>query len=168
MLFDDGGKLALVNKTKRRKLVAALSELDGEDTRAVFSWGGREPSDNRHDTGLLMVQVIGRNPYGVTDWDFHTLIDFSWQGEEVFSKHYRRLSSMQEFIAGNDNGNTFNPETSYIVPREKPGRPRRELSDDERGRIESMRRAGYSINAIAAELHISNRRVIDCCRDMTS
>ena len=58
----------------------------------------------------------------------------------------------------------YDPEKQYVVSRDKVGRPRRVLSDAEQADISRLREQGMSINAIAKELGINNRRVMEYCR----
>ena len=59
----------------------------------------------------------------------------------------------------------FAPSATALQPSEKPfagwrgGRPRRVLSDEEKAQIAAARADGKTIDAIAAEMHISNRVV---------
>ena len=62
-------------------------------------------------------------------------------------------------------GKVYDPEKQYVVNREKVGRPRRVLSDEEQANIRRLRGQGMSINAIAKELGINNRRVMEYCKN---
>lgn len=157
MMLEDGGKLELVNQSRRKKLLAAMKERDGEDARAFIRWTEHnEPKTNREDKGAVMVQLVCRNRYTPTRFDFWTFVDVIADGEETLTHFYQRLADVQEFAV--------NPKEAYIVPRKKTGRPRRELTAEERGRLDALRQAGLSINAIAKELHISNRLVMGYCQ----
>ena len=63
------------------------------------------------------------------------------------------------------NGKAYDPEKQYVVDRDKVGRPRRVLSDEEQANISRLRGQGMSINAIAKELSINNRRVMEYCKN---
>ncbi|WP_303814164.1 hypothetical protein [Selenomonas ruminantium] len=60
----------------------------------------------------------------------------------------------------------YNPQKQYLVDREKIGRPRRILKEEEKKAIEALRKSGKSINDIAKELRLSNRLVMEYCRQM--
>jgi len=60
----------------------------------------------------------------------------------------------------------YNPQKQYLVDREKIGRPRRILKEEEKKAIEALRKSGKSINDIAKELRLSNRLVMEFCRQM--
>ena len=60
----------------------------------------------------------------------------------------------------------YNPQKQYLVSRERIGRPRRILKEEEKKAIETLRKSGKSINDIAKELRLSNRLVMEYCRQM--
>ena len=47
-----------------------------------------------------------------------------------------------------------------VIDKSKVGRPRRELTEDERQQIKARREAGESVNEIAKKMHIGTRRVM--------
>ncbi|MBR0284610.1 MAG: hypothetical protein IJQ78_05300 [Selenomonadaceae bacterium] len=50
----------------------------------------------------------------------------------------------------------------YIkIDKRKVGRPRRELTEEERGEIKARRKAGDTINQISRAMHLGTRRVMD-------
>ena len=48
-----------------------------------------------------------------------------------------------------------------LIDKSKVGRPRRELTDDERQQVTARREAGETINQIAAALHMGTRKVME-------
>lgn len=59
------------------------------------------------------------------------------------------------------------PDGYIFISKEKVGRKRLALTDEERQRIHDMRESGMSINGIAAEMRISNRRVMQCVKELS-
>lgn len=58
------------------------------------------------------------------------------------------------------------PGAGYIViDKTKVGRPRRELTEEERQQVKARREAGETINQIAAALHMGTRRVSEALRE---
>ena len=52
------------------------------------------------------------------------------------------------------------PDGFILIDKKKVGRKKLALTDEERQRIHAMRESGMGINRIAAEMRISNRRVM--------
>lgn len=64
-------------------------------------------------------------------------------------------------------GGTEPDRTDYIlIDKSKLGRKKRELTDAERKQIQTMRELNMSINRIAGLMKISNRKVMQCVKEL--
>ena len=156
-------------KTNREKLFRA-KKPDAE----YYLIGGDRPKNNRQDFGHLVILEVRDNGKG------RILTDLPADKREKCQEVFRELSidigileealgfvekRQQKKEAEASAGKTaYDPEKQYVVSRDKVGRPRRVLSDAEQADISRLREQGMSINAIAKELGINNRRVMEYCR----
>lgn len=58
----------------------------------------------------------------------------------------------------------FDPDRYLVMDKKKMGRPRRQLTDQEKDKILAMRAEGLSINAIAKEMRVNNKVIMKFCR----
>ncbi len=99
--------------------------------------------------------------------EFRESISFlKWKAIE--NKDYKiaviESNSDNIITVNNKSAHTYDPATEYVVKREKAGRPRKPLTEEQKNEIRSMREEGLSINEIAKKLNISNRRVINAIK----
>ena len=105
----------------------------------------------REDTGTVILFMITKSKYTERNSDFFVLMDtIDKVGTETFKHSSHRLEQLKDFLG--------------IEPPKKGGRPRRILTDEEKERIRELREQGRGYNAIAKELKVSNRIVIECCK----
>ena len=157
-------------KSNRKKLFEARRS----DAR-YYLIGGEYPKDNRHDTDRLIILEI------TDDYKASLLIDTPGYkpGKHIYldrqAESLRRMKINLEALQmalGFDLGYgeampEYDPKTHYVVSREKPGRPRRVLTDEERQRILSMRAQGLSVNEIARTVKVSNRLVMAALKEVS-
>ena len=79
-------------------------------------------------------------------------------GEEPQAKQYTAQDNHTQGTA------TYNPEIEYVVSREKTGRPRATLTEEEKAQIKAWRQDKRGYNRIAADLRRSNRLVMAYCK----
>lgn len=157
-MIDEERLLPRLNKSKRKELFAFLKEHDREDSRIIHA--GELPKHNRADGGMIVLIMAGQNIHTEHYKDFWVLIDtLDSDGQETFQKIYKRQSVILELLGAG--GTRYNPVTHYVLAREAEGRgrPRRELTQQEKASIDEMRQNGAGLNRIAKELHIGARRV---------
>lgn len=58
------------------------------------------------------------------------------------------------------------PDGFILIDKKRVGRKKLALTDEERQRIHAMRESGMGINRIAAVMRISNRRVMQCVKEL--
>ncbi len=155
-------------KSNRKKLFEARRS----DAR-YYLIGGEYPKDNRHDTDRLIILEI------TDDYKARLLIDTPGYkpGKHIYlDRQAESLRIMKinlealQMALGFDLGQgedmpEYDPKTHYVVSREKPGRPRRVLSDEEKQWIRSLRLQGMSINEIAKTVRIRNRLVMEVVKE---
>ena len=157
-MIDSEGVLPRLNRSKRKKLFSFLKEHDKGDCRVIPA--SEIPTSNRADNGAVALMMAGQNIYHEEYMDFWVLIDtLDSDGQETFQKIYKRQSVILELLGAG--GTRYNPDTQYVLAREAEGRgrPRRELTQQEKDSIDDMRRQGAGLNRIAKELHIGARKV---------
>ena len=154
-----------IKQSRRKQLVSFLKEHGGKKTRLISM--SELPSSKSDDKGLLCLLLVNQNIYNPDYEDFWVLLDDSSDGKEVFQSFYKRKTKIIDFIGcENSNYNTFDPDKQYVVTREKVGRPRRVLNDEEKSAIRQLREQGMGINKIAKDLQINNRLVMVYCREL--
>ena len=176
-MVDEYGILEKINKSKRKKLMAFLKEHDRYEAdfeARIMPAGSRDdlPESNRKDKGTIILFFYAQNLYNAEYKDFYTLVDTLVDGEEKLIKAYKRLPALLEFIgveAEQDEqekqlGQTYDPTKQYIVSREKAGRPKHIITEEEAQQIRALRADGLSINAISKQMRISNRQIMAFCR----
>ena len=66
-----------------------------------------------------------------------------------------------------EHGSTEPDTKDYVlIDKSKLGRKKRELTDAERQQIQTMREMNMSINKIAAQMKISNRKIMQCVKEL--
>ena len=145
-----------INKSKRRELVDFVTKERRRENVPEYEiqvmplwWVERSPKEKRHDNGEIKAFV--RIKDGVVFLIFDNLTD----GVEDF--HNTRIDAdIIDFIGvAQQPAPTKKDGTPFKGFR--GGRKPKELTDEEQAQIREMRDAGHNINAIARELHISNR-----------
>lgn len=162
---------ASINKRKRKKLVDFIKRerLDLRmpehevEVMPLCGWyaGAESLAERRKDSGEIKAFIRMKD---VVFMIFDKLED----GAEDFS----RLAFDQtlfEFLGESLAAAAVTPQPTQTQPTQilkkdgtpfagfRGGRKRKELSDEEKARIREMREEGKNVNAIARELHISNR-----------
>ncbi len=164
-----------VNQSRREKLMKFLKEHNFEAKLAALS---EFPDKKQDDKGLIFLLLINRNIYNPEKTDFWVLVDIvelvkdertgKLEAKETFRKYWHYKEDIVEFLGcENNNGNRFDPKKQYVVNRDKVGRPRRVLTDEEKATIRNLREQGMSINKIAQQLRIKNRLVMEFCRELS-
>lgn len=142
-----------INQRKRKELVDHIkkertNKLPEHKIEVMPLTGWFEGTKSKSDDGLIRAIVKIKDVV-------HIIYDNLTNGVEDF--HYTIIDeNIIEFIGA----------TAQTAPTKKDGTPfagwnggrrKRELTDEEKARISEMREEGRNINAIAKELHISNR-----------
>lgn len=150
---------AAINKSKRHKLVEHIrrertdKRLPERDIQVMPLYGWEEDTKPRRDDGVIraivkildVVLIISDNIKDGAEDYYYALVD-----EDIV-----------DFIGA------AQTQTAPIKKDGTPflgwngGRKRKVLTDDEMARIRDLRKAGHNINAIARELHISNRVIAE-------
>lgn len=157
-------------KTNREKLFSAR-----KDFAEYYLIGGERPKNKRQDNGKLVILEVREDGKGRILTDLPA--DRKEKFYESFSEVAIDVSILREALgfvykrqqkkeATAPAGKAYDPEKQYVVDRDKVGRPRRILSDAEQADISRLRGQGMSINAIAKELGINNRRVMEYCKNL--
>ena len=151
---------ASINKSKRSKLVKSVDQIRRERTdrlpereiQVMPLHGWEEGTPKKSDVGEIraivkiqdVVLIISDNITGGAEEYHYTLVD-----EDIV-----------DFIGAT----STQPQPAQIVKKDgtpfagfNGGRKSRILTDEEQDKIREMRKAGHNVNAIARELHISNR-----------
>ena len=153
---------AAINKSKRSKLVKSVDQIRRErtdrlherDIQVMPLHGWYADTPKKRDDGVIraivkiqdVVLIIYDNIADGSEDYYYTLVDDDIMG----------------FIGA------AQTQTAPIVKKDgtpfkgfNGGRKRKELTDEETARIREMRDAGHNVNAIARELHISNRVIAE-------
>ena len=155
--------LAHINKTKRHKLTHRLTSMSNQ-TRIVALQGWSITTKPRNDGGgliILLARDVAEKIYPV-----RLVLDecCGRAGENLrtFPLVPEKAAELADMLAPWASPSLFATENA-VGGAEKPfagwkgGRPRRVLSDAEKAQIDAARGNGKTIDAIAAEMHISNR-----------
>lgn len=144
---------AAINKRKRKKLVDHIrkertDKLPEHKIEVMPLYGWYEDTTKKRDDGLIRAIVKIKDVV-------HIIYDNLTNGVEDF--HYTIIDeNIIEFIGvAQQPAPTKKDGTPFKGFR--GGRKPKELTDEEQAQIREMRDAGHNINAIARELHISNR-----------
>lgn len=151
---------AAINKSKRKRLVEHIhrertqKRLPERDINVMPLHGWEQDTKPRRDDGVIRAIVK------IQDVVF-IISDNLTDGAEDY--YYARVDDdIMGFIGA------AQTQTAPIVKKDgtpfkgfNGGRKRKELTDEETARIREMRDAGHNVNAIARELHISNRVISD-------
>ena len=155
-------------KTNREKLFKAK-----KSNAEYYLIGGERPKNKRQDFGHLIILEVCEDGKG------RILTDLPGEKKEKYQESFREMAidvgilkealgfveKRQQKEATAPTGKTYDPEKQYVVNRDRVGRPHRILSDEEQADISRLREQGMSINAIAKELGINNRRVMEYCKN---
>ena len=156
-------------KTNREKLFSAR-----RDFAEYYLIGGERPKNKRQDNSKLVILEVRDDGKG------RILTDLPADKKEKYQESFREVAvnvgilkealgfvekRQQKKEATAPTGKAYDPEKQYVVNRDRVGRPRRVLSDEEQANIRRLRGQGMSINAIAKELGINNRRVMEYCKN---
>ena len=170
MLSDWKFFMQHINKSRRKKLARWIEDNTIEGgTRYLHLYGWSAKTKKAEDGGMIVL-IVANSKYK----SFDLLIDnyTSYEEFRVISPKLWELSDIAELLeryvapslftaknAKNAAGASGKPFKGW-----KGGRPRRVLSADEKAQIAAARADGKTIDAIAAEMHISNRVVSAYCK----
>ncbi len=147
----DDSILTKINKSKRKKLMSFISDHDCDGGARLFDASTRYLTTPREDTGTVILFMITKSKYTEGETDFFVLMDtIDKAGREIFKHSSHRPEHIGSFLG--------------IEPTHKGGRPRRTLTSEEKQKIDALRKQGRGFNAIAKELKVSNRLVIEYCK----
>lgn len=146
-----------INKSKRKKLVEHIrreridKRLPERDVQVMLLCGWYADTNPRRDEGEIRAIVKIQDVV-------YIIYDNLNDGKEDYN-YIPVDDDIMGFI-----GATQQPAAPQIVKKDgtpfagfNGGRKRRGLTDEEKAQIREMRKAGHNVNAIARELHISNR-----------
>jgi len=172
--WQEGGLLvpwSRLAKSNREKLFKAR-----KSNAEYYLIGGERPKNKRQDFGHLVILEVREDGKGRILTDLPA--DKKEKYQESFREMHINVDNLKEALgfvekrqqkkeqqAAVVTGNAYDPKKQYVVDREKVGRPRRVLSDEEQANISRLREQGMSINAISKELGINNRRVMEYCKN---
>ena len=165
--------LERINKSRRPRLAAFLRERDSEDARVDVNESAF-PASPRADRGTLVLVMTTPNPYHEGVVDFYAVSDtIAAKGQsgqsEIFAHFYRRRDGILELLGAEQPAQpTYDPSASYLVSREKAGRPRHDLTDEDVASIRALHAEGWGINRLATRYHVSNRRIIALLNDINN
>ena len=157
--------LAHINKTKRQKLARHLSHLS-DQAQIVALQGITAATKPRNDGGGMLILLVRDEQKKRSAYPVEIVFDdrVNWENFRAFPLRDPLPAQIAEMLADYA-PSLFAPSATAPQPPEKPfagwrgGRPRRVLSDEEKAQIAAARADGKTIDAIAAEMHISNRVV---------
>lgn len=149
---------AAINKSKRKRLVEHIhrertqKRLPERDIQVMPLYGWEQDTKPRRDDGVIRVIVKIQ--------DVVLIISDNLQGG-VEDYYY---ANVDEDIVDFIGATSAQPAATAPIKKDgtpfagfNGGRKKRGLTDEEQGKIREMRKAGRNVNAIARELHISNR-----------
>lgn len=154
---------AAINKSRRKRLVEHIrrdrtdKRLPERDIQVMPLYGWEEGTPKKSDDGVIRAIVRIQDVVYIV---FDNLSD----GKEDY--YYALVDEdIVDFIgAAQPTPTQTQPQPSQIVKKDgtpfagfNGGRKRKTLTDEEKAQIREMRKAGKNVNAIARELHISNR-----------
>ena len=147
----DDSILTKINKTKRKKLVSFIIDHDRDGKGSLYDASTHYLTTPRQDTGTVIIFMLTNSIYQKDTVNFYVLHDtLDKDGRETFKYSHHAPAQIRDFLG--------------IKPPKKGGRPRRILTDEEKERIKELREQGRGYNAIAKELKVSNRLVIEYCK----
>lgn len=163
--------LGHINKTKRQKLARHLSNLS-DQAQIVALQGITATTKPRNDGGGMLILLV-RDPrkkrVGYQSvYPVEIVMDerTNWENFRAFPLRDPLPAQIAEMLADYA-PSLFTSESAQDAPGEpdKPfkgwrgGRPRRVLTSAEKAQIDAARADGKTIDAIAKDMHISNRVV---------
>lgn len=164
--------LAHINKTKRQKLARHLSHLS-DQAQIVALQGITAATKPRNDGGGMLILLLRDENRSRSAYPVEIVLDerTTWENFRAFPLRDPLPAQVAEMLADYA-PSLFASESAQDAPGEpdkpfagwKGGRPRRVLSADEKAQIAAARADGKTIDAIAAEMHISNRVVSAYCK----
>lgn len=161
-----------INTKARPQLAAIMKKKHKKDISLLFHLLQGEVGKNYVDTMIVLEETLKTGSWS----DYRLIKDNAIYGDEkeeieIFRLPQKAMFALIKFFTPEEdlepeknNKPTYNPKSQYVVNREKVGRPRRVLSDEEQANIQKLRDKGMSINAISKELGINNRRVMEYCK----
>ena len=162
--------LAHINKTKRQKLARHLSHLS-DQAQIVALQGITAATKPRNDGGGMLILLVRDEQKKRSAYPVEIVFDdrVNWENFRAFPLRDPLPAQIAEMLADYA-PSLFAPSATAPQPPEKPfagwkgGRPRRVLTAEEKTQIDAARADGKTIDAIAAEMHISNRVVSAYCK----
>ena len=147
-----------INKSRRKKLVEHIrreridKRLPERDVQVMLLCGWYADTNPRRDEGEIRAIVKIQDVV-------YIIYDNLNDGKEDYN-----YIPIDDDIMGFIGATSTQPQPSQIVKKDgtpfagfNGGRKSRILTDEEQDKIREMRKAGRNVNAIARELHISNR-----------
>ena len=161
--------LAHINKTKRQKLARHLANLS-EQAQIVALQGITAATKPRTDGGGMLILLVRdpRKKRYQSVYPVEIVIDdrTTWENCRSFPLRDPLPAQIAEMLAdfapslfASESAQDAAGASGKPFKGWKGGRPRRVLSDTEKAQIAAARADGKTIDAIAAEMHISNRVV---------
>ena len=156
-----------INKTKRQKLARHLANLS-EQAQIVALRGITAATKPRNDGGGMLILLLRDENWSRSAYPVEIVLDERTTRENfrAFSLRDPLPAQVAEMLADYA-PSLFTSESAQDAPGEpdKPfkgwrgGRPRRVLTSAEKAQIDAARADGKTIDAIAKDMHISNRVV---------
>ena len=164
--------LAHINKTKRQKLARHLSHLS-DQAQIVALQGITAATKPRNDGGGMLILLVRDEQKKRSAYPVEIVFDdrVNWENFRAFPLRDPLPAQIAEMLADYA-PSLFTSESAQdgAEASSKPfagwrgGRPRRVLTSAEKAQIAAARADGKTIDAIAAEMHISNRVVSAYCK----
>ena len=160
--------LDLINKGKRKQLVKFLRKMGAE--RESYLYYDHAPQNSRQDDGGTIFCFVSVKSRQIgQDRTLYTVIDtVKEDGQEDFQTfktvHEEVAELLMPPVTEEKTLPTYDPEIYCLYPKSAFGRPRAELSEEEKEQIKRMREQKIGYNKIARILHRNNRVIINYCK----
>lgn len=151
-MIDDREILPRLNKSKRKKLMSFLNQLDNvpEGEAVIMSAGGELPADNRKDDGRSVYLYVSAK--GIYGGGLYLLVDSFTKNDETFRQMSKKKTAVLELLG---------VDKPPAEEKKRAGRKKRILTDEERAMIDELHQQGIGIGRIATRLHTSNSRIME-------
>ena len=152
-MIDDRDVLQRLNKSKRKKLMSFLNQLDNvpEGEAVIMSAGGELPADNRKDDGRTVYLYVSAK--GIYGGGLYLLVDSFTKNDETFRQMSKKKTAVLELLG-------VEP-AEPAEEKKHAGRKKRILTDEEKALIDELHQQGIGIGKIATKLHTSNSRIME-------
>ena len=156
-----------INKTKRQKLARHLANLS-EQAQIVALRGITAATKPRNDGGGMLILLLRDENWSRSAYPVEIVLDerTTWENFRAFPLRDPLPAQIAEMLADYA-PSLFTSESAQDGAEAsgkpfagwKGGRPRRVLTSAEKAQIDAARADGKTIDAIAKDMHISNRVV---------